>query len=257
MNFKSILIPTTLGISILVSAIVLARNDEHPVAVEKNPPIRSEAGLNIPDWGLAIDAAYDPRLDDLVRGYRIVNILVTNRGSQDVSLNVREDKWVIVDNNGKKNTAENHVKFFNKKIWDEMPQQLQNKLDYPPYVRAGHSVNIDVFFPKSTNLINFKEVIWRSATLGKEFNIYTNYEKTLQMGADDKNFTLPTSSAKVPWNKEQDQKSREEILNPQASGRGESGELPPNSPPAQQNDKSTFDPKLDEQINLDDTIIIR
>jgi hypothetical protein len=143
--------------------------------------VRSEVGLNIKDWGLAIDAIYDPRLDDLVPGYHIVNLVVTNRSGDAIQLNTRRDRWYIIDSMGKKHTAYNHVKQFNEKLWPQLPKKMQDMLEYPHVVNPGKATNIDVFLPKSVDLHHFREVVWKSEHFNREFNVFTNYEKNLAL----------------------------------------------------------------------------
>lgn len=135
--------------------------------------IRSEAGLNIPSWGVAIDAVYDNRLDKLLPGYKILNVVLTNRSPSTIYLNPRIDRWTVKTASGKYYPAINHLSFTNPKLWTQLPSALQQKLDYPSGVRAGKSVKIDLFFPDYTSLDNFREIAWRSSHFKKVFSIYT------------------------------------------------------------------------------------
>jgi hypothetical protein len=176
--------------------------------------IRTEAGLNIPEWGIAIDASYDPRLTDLIPGYHIVNIVLTNRRPSPLLLDPTQDRWIIVDSLGKKHTAKNHVKLFDKDLWAKLPEPLKQRLDYPHAIKSGNFTTLDVFIPKSIDLFNFREVQWKSANLNKEFSIYTNYEKSLSLGGDNKNEKpLPQSPHTQTFTAEDYMKTREEVLN--------------------------------------------
>ncbi len=252
-------------VATILSQIAWAKDDRPPLQAKGKIEIKSEAGLNIPEYGIAVDALYDPRLDDLVEGYKIISILLTNRGTSNISLNVRQDKWVIIDSAGHKHVAENHVSYFDKRTWEEMEAALKQKLDYPQYVKAAHSTTIDVFFPKSVELLNFKEIIWKSASIGKEFNIFTNMENVVTGETlDDKNFQLPSATpVTTHWDREDDEKTREEILNPKSDPTltdtvPEAGAIDPaaltGKPLPGTDPRDTFDPALDD---LDDLIIIR
>lgn len=143
--------------------------------------IQSEAGLKIPEWGIAIDAHYLPALDELIPGYRVVNILLQNNGSKPIELNPRKDKWVITDNIGKKHKAYNHIRFFHRRLWEKMSDKAKAKLDYPHLVPPGKSVAIDVFFKDEVELANFREISWDSYHFDKEFTILTPYEKHIEV----------------------------------------------------------------------------
>ncbi|MBU0506588.1 MAG: hypothetical protein ABII18_14045 [bacterium] len=155
--------------------------DKKSTNVKTEKVIRSEVGLNIQEWGIAIDAVYDPRLDNLVPGYHIVNLVVTNRSGDAIQLNTRHDRWYIIDSMGKKHTAYNHVKQFNEKLWPQLPKKMQDMLEYPHVVNPGKATNIDVFLPKSVDLHHFREVVWKSEHFNREFNVFTNYEKNLSL----------------------------------------------------------------------------
>ncbi|HLD43882.1 MAG TPA: hypothetical protein VJC18_00485 [bacterium] len=185
--------------------------------------IRSEAGLNIQEWGIAIDAIFDPRLDDLIPGYHVVNLVLTNRRGEPIELNTKQDKWYIVDSLGKKHTAYNHVKQFKDALWPKLPQKMRDMLEYPHIVNAGKSTNIDVFLPKSVDLFHFREVIWKSAHFNKEFNILTNYEKELSID-QKKEFDLPK---KITAEEELLMEENRGQLNPEAASQVST---PPNTP---------------------------
>lgn len=157
---------------------------------QEDTVVKSEIGLNIPKWGIAVDAVFDPRLDDIVPNYHIVNLVISNRRPETISLNPKNDRWVIVDEEGHKHIAETQVESFNKKAWDKMPDKLKSMIAYPKFVSSGKSVTIDVFIPKSVQLNNFKEVIWKSSHFNKEFSMLTSYEQELSVSSE-KEFDTP------------------------------------------------------------------
>lgn len=199
---RLLLLATTL---FLVPTLVFAAVDDKynktkkaadKTAIKDNRVVSSTLGLNIPDWGIAIDAAFDPSLTDIIPGYHIVNVVLTNRRGEPIVLDAAADKWTVVDSLGKRHVAYNHILQFDKKIWTQLPDRLKEILDYPHALNPGKSVNIDVFLPKGTNLLNFKEVTWRSQHFGKEFNMLTNYENSLSLSGD-RQFDTPSNAAHV------------------------------------------------------------
>lgn len=158
---------------------------------KKSPKqITSEAGLNIPQWGVAIDAVYDNRLDSLIPGYKILNVILSNRGASSIFLDPRKDKWFIVDNIGKTYNAITHLRLVNEKLWSSLPRGLREKIEYPQTLRVGNSAKIDLFFPTGISLQNFREIGWMSSHFKKEFNIISAVEKNLE---DDHNEPLPNT----------------------------------------------------------------
>lgn len=158
--------------------------------------IKSDIGLNIPKWGLAIDAVFDPRLDDIIPDYHILNIVVSNRRPEPIMFNAKDDRWMVVDSEGHKHAVQNNVEDFDKKLWEKLPERLKNMLEYPTVVNSGKSITIDVFVPKTVNLFNFREVTWKSSHFNKEFSILTTYEQELSL-PNDKEFDTPRNSSTV------------------------------------------------------------
>jgi hypothetical protein len=222
---------------------------ETPKKKKKSDKIKSEIGLNIPEWGIAIDAAYDPRLTDLVTDHHIVNIVITNRRDQDLVLDPKRDKWVFVDEKGRQHLASNQVEAFDRKLWAEFPVKLKNLLAYPAVVPSRKSTNIDVFVDKTVNLKNFKQVIWKSASLGQEFNIYTSYQPDLNLPPSLQNQIAPqgpTFSAPKPANPPI-------LQNSDSPANGTNLQNDQNqSPRLDTNSKSKVDITLDNVIIMDD-----
>lgn len=159
------------------------------VKERKSRKIVTEAGLNIPAWGVAIDAAYDSRLDNLIPGYKILNVILTNRGASTIYLDPRKDRWGIQDHVNNSHQGINHLRLHNEKVWFNLPDGLRAKLEYPTGVRAGNSTKIDLFFPTSVELGHFRGVTWNSSHFKKEFSVYTTGDKT--DGGDDRNEPIP------------------------------------------------------------------
>lgn len=156
--------------------------------------ITSEAGLNIPAWGVAVDAVYDKRLDNLVPGYKILNVVLSNRSATTIYLDPSKDKWVIVDSLGHKHTGINLLREENEKLWDKLPDGLKQQLEYPQAVRVGNTTKIDLFFPLKTELASFREINWASAHFKKEFNISTAMEKDQDLGTKEEPLPKQTPS---------------------------------------------------------------
>ena len=185
---------------------VLSKGKRQPKASQG---IQADAGLKIPEYGIAIDAYYLPALDQLIPGYRILNIVVQNNRPEPIDLDVFKDKWQIIDHMGKNHKAFNHVKFFEKNLWEQMSDKAKTKLDYPNLVPPGKMVAIDVFFPTSVELVNFKEIRWNSSFFDKEFNVYTAYENQIKIDYDTaKVLEMPKSEAEI----QQEQQTQDDYL---------------------------------------------
>lgn len=241
-----------------VMSAVLAKSSEDKSrprsagASKKSAPIASEAGFKIPEWGIAIDASYDPRLDDLIPGYKILHVVLSNHRDNTIVLNPVKDRWVITDGGGKKHEAHNHVKFFDKKLWQKMRTELKAKLDYPTLVKAGKLTTIDLFFSKSVDLFQFREVAWTSSFFAKKFDVLTSYEKNISVSPDDKQQALPNPATTLTAD-EAYLKSRDELLGVNKSSEAFDSER--QNPSLEENKKE--EPKTNFDPSFDDAIIIR
>lgn len=228
-----------------------ARTSKKKARAQDAENARSEAGLNIPEWGVAIDAFFDPRLTNLVPGYHIINIVLTNRRGSPILLSPTEDRWAVIDNSGKKHLAKNHGRALRGGVWDGLPSALKEKLSYPTAVKPGNFVTIDVFVSDDVDLSNFREIIWNSYALDKEFNIFTNYEDNISIPTA-KDHPIPASDPTPGHFTEEDfMKTRDEVLNHNVPPSSQKWKDQENSRSNQEPVPVPFDP------NLDDTIIIR
>jgi len=212
-----------------------------------------EAGLKLPEWGIAIDASHDARLDDLIPGYRIVHVVLSNSRGDPILLDPSKDKWVVTDSTGRRHTAINHVQKIDRKLWEEMKPELKKKLDYPTVVKPNHLTTIDLFFSDSVDLFRFREISWNSSHFNKTFDIYTAYEKELSVEPDDKQQPLSQPSHFERYNPQDYNKTRQEILKPNPGQ--DSGQTDPEQETEIEIKTENQDPRFDP--SFDDAIIIR
>lgn len=160
---------------------------------KKTKQVESEAGLNIPAWSVAIDALYDPQLDDLIPGYKILNVVVTNRGTNVIYFDTAKDRWQVTEAAGSGRKAINHLRFVDENLWNSLPVGLKNELEYPQMVRGGHTAKIDLLFRSSAELSHFRNLVWSSRHFKKEFLIKMPLEKNLEW--EPKEEPLPKTKA--------------------------------------------------------------
>lgn len=237
-----ILVLTSLPLVLLAQS---QRNKSaHPSLKKNQAPITSEAGLKIPEWGIALDASYDARLDNFIPGYKIVQVVLSNTRPDTIILNPVKDRWAITDSAGKKHTAHNHVRHFNKKLWNQLKPELKAKLDYPTMVKSGHLATIDLFFSEDVDLFQFREIAWTSIFFAKRFDVLTNYEKNLGTNTT-KNQKPLTNPASLTLD-EAYLKSKDEVLgNSRPNTQRQNTEAPPKQ---NEGPNSTFDPSFDDAI---------
>lgn len=248
--FLGCICSATAGVSKERMKNIATKQKNKPAENVKSDVISSEVGLKIPEYGIAIDAVFNPELTDIIPGYHILNVVLSNHRADTVGLNRKTDRWVIIDRNGKKHTANNHVTDFNDKLWNELPEELQQLIDYPTMISPGKSVTIDVFVSKDIELTNFKEVRWRSQHFAKEFNLFTNYEQKISLGSEKtKEFPIPKNSVDVENLPMQDRttEQQENFINSKYSNHPDIGDVMD----SHKNTQPLFDPSLDDTIVMD------
>lgn len=153
----------------------------------------SAVGLKVPKKGLTIDANYDPRLDNLIPGYKVITIALTNNSFEVLKLNPLKDRWVIEDANGRKHKATNSVRIQDPRVFAMLPAQVKKLIDYPSGISVGYTETFDVFFPEDTDLEAFRSVSFYNSGLGENFDI-------VSIAEDDPRHQQAPAEVEVPEN---------------------------------------------------------
>ena len=125
-------------------------------AGKKKPQvIEGRAGRFILGYGFSIDAVYDPRLDKLVPDYRLLTVAIRNTSLQVIQMDASGDKWVLVNQDGKRIKAFNTLREKDNRRWKKIPEKVRNLVDYPEVVPISYTVTFNLFFPKSADLSDF------------------------------------------------------------------------------------------------------
>ncbi len=137
--------------------------------------VEAQAGRLVAEYSISIDADYDPRLDDLIPGYKLLPVSFRNMSLRSIPMDVKRDRWVVVGEKGKRYRAVNSLRVKDPKIWRELPEDLRSLIDYPELVPINYSVTFDLLLPKKANLDYFREIRYTSVPLGLEFVIEKEY----------------------------------------------------------------------------------
>jgi hypothetical protein len=156
--------------------------------------------LDIQKEGITIDAKYDPRLDNLIPGYKILTVGLTNNGVDILRLNPLKDRWEIVDAYGRNRRAVNSLRIREPAIFSRLPDHVQQLIEYPVGVSVGYSETIDLFFPVNQDLHAFRSISFYCAERKQNFDILANLENSNQqpIEAIEKQIVPPV---KKPTNK--------------------------------------------------------
>jgi len=211
-----------------------AMRHQAPSLGDKQKVIESELGLNIPKLGIAIDAIYDKQLDDLLPGYKILNVVLTNRSVANIELDPKKDKWQIIDSLGRTHRAITHLAIVDKKLWGVLPVGLKNELEYPHIVRIGHTTKIDLIFPADVEIDFFRQMTFVSSTLKKTFVLKNSAEKNLDWEPKEEKIPVDTK-AKI----QSEQKYKTETLDGGTNTDTQPIEEVPQEPAEEQHDPMT------------------
>lgn len=145
-------------------------------SAKKQPrTIEGKSGRAIPLYSLSISADYDPRLDSVMEGYKLLPVMIRNLSLRPISMSAESDRWVVVGEKGKKYRAVNSLRLENPVVWREMPDKLRTMIDYPEVVPINYSVTFDLLLPREAVLDYFREIRYLNAASGKEFRIKKEY----------------------------------------------------------------------------------
>ncbi len=137
--------------------------------------VRGIAGRVLDPSGLMIDANDDSRLDNLIEGYKLMPVMIKNLSLRPIPMDVDKDRWVIVNEKGKKYQVVNSLRIQNPKIWRRLPDRMRTMIDYPEAIPINYSVTFDLLLPKEAQLTYFKEIRYYNATLRQRFEIEKEY----------------------------------------------------------------------------------
>lgn len=141
---------------------------------KKEKPPQTSRHLEMNKSGIIMDANYDPRLDNLIPGYKMVTVAVTNNSTDVLRLNPLKDRWVVVDAYGRKQKAINSIRIKDPKTFGQLPAQVRELIDYPVGIAVGYSETVDLFFPLRMDLNSFRTVSYYSSDRKKTFDVLSD-----------------------------------------------------------------------------------
>ena len=148
-----------------------ANKYNRPRRSKKTGAIRVPGGANIPSVGLAIDASYDPRLDDLVPGYKIINVALFNQSLNIITLDPSMDKWWVKFADGRKKKAIFDLRSQAPEVWAKLPEKAKELVAYPLFLPVGGRQVIDLFVADTVNVAQFNGVIIKLRSVPMKIDI--------------------------------------------------------------------------------------
>jgi hypothetical protein len=145
-------------------------------AEKKDAKGSSSQRMELHKHGIIIEAKYDPRLDNLIPGYKMLTVALTNNSVDVIRLNPLKDRWAVVDAYGKPRKAINSLRIKDPQTFSRLPSQVQQLIEYPVGISVGYSETVDLFFPSHLDLTSFRSVSYYNAENKQEYDILNNLE---------------------------------------------------------------------------------
>lgn len=136
--------------------------------------------------GLTIDAKYDPRLDNLIPGYKMMTVVLTNNSFDVLRLNPLKDRWEVTDAYGKKLKGITSLRIKDPRTFGRLPGKVQQMIDYPVGISVGYSETLDIFFPLSRELASFRSVSFYNAERKVTYDVLNNLDSPSHKPANQK-----------------------------------------------------------------------
>jgi len=140
-------------------------------ARESTNPRNSGSHLELQKEGITIDAKYNADLDNLIPGYKIVTVGVTNNSVDLLKLNPLRDHWDIVDATGTTRRAYNSLRIKDPTTFSHLPDKVRELIEYPVAINMGYSETIDIFFPSTVDLTNFRSISYFCAERKQNYDM--------------------------------------------------------------------------------------
>lgn len=129
------------------------------------------SGTAAPALSIGFDVAYDPQTDNVVPGYKIITVAITNSSLEYLQMDQMVDQWWVVDRSKTRHKAVLNLRDKNPDVWAKLPQRLRKYIQYPLMIRIGETVTIDLLFPDNVNLNEYREVAFKCSARQKIIHI--------------------------------------------------------------------------------------
>lgn len=129
------------------------------------------SGTAAPALGIGFETSYDPQTDNIVPGYKIITVAITNGSLEYLQTDEMVDQWWVVDRGKNRHKAVLNLREKNPDVWAKLPPRLRKFVQYPLMVRIGDSATIDLLFPNTINLNEYREVVFKSSARQKTIHI--------------------------------------------------------------------------------------
>jgi hypothetical protein len=134
--------------------------------------IKVMGGVPIEGMNITMDASYDPRLDNLVPGYKVISAVIINESFNIILLSPSNDKWHVRLKGSRRKVGVVHdLRSADPKVWSRLPDGLKRKLGYPLFIPIGAKQVIDLFVPDKISVEKFTNVVIEIESFGNVIDL--------------------------------------------------------------------------------------
>ena len=160
------------NIKVILALVCIALVLGGSADARKKNVVKAVGGTIIPQFGIAIDASYDPKLNNFVPGYKMLNVAILNNSFNIIELNPEKDQWWIKAKAGdKKYRVIGNLRGEDSTTWNKIPEKSRSLISYPLLIPIGARQVIDIFAPKNVPLEDFRELIIYIDSIGTTFEV--------------------------------------------------------------------------------------
>lgn len=157
--------------SIVILVLLIAAFSNFAEAAKKQV-IKAPGGTTISGYGLVIDASYDPKLDNFIPGYKMLNVAIVNNSLSIIAMNPKKDEWWIkTKNDNKKYRAIGDLRSEDAIAWNSLSDRARNLVGYPLLLAIGARQVIDLFVPDKVPIEDFSVLIVNIESMSAQFEI--------------------------------------------------------------------------------------
>lgn len=163
--------PVLLIASFLAIAACMPQASKQSKAEGAYQDMYMPSGTAAPALSIGFEVNYDPQTDNIVPGYKIITVAITNTSLEYLQTDEMVDQWWVVDRGKSRHKAVLNLHDKNPDVWAKLPPRLRKYIQYPLMVRIGDTATIDLLFPDSVNLNEFREVVFKCSGRQKTIHI--------------------------------------------------------------------------------------
>jgi hypothetical protein len=157
---------------IMLAIVAMAVSFALQSSAKKTDVVRAMGGQTMQPTGLSIDASYDPRLDKLVPGYKVINVVLVNNSFNILPFDPQKDEWSIrLADDMRLHKVIHNLRNEDPAAWNALPEKAKDLIGYPMVLPVGGKEVFDLFVPDKVDVSRFTELRAHIKPLNTKFEV--------------------------------------------------------------------------------------